>query len=290
MGTDATVPGAAIADLLSHDVRGLGAPHHRRSQQPVFLGLGDVVRLYQSSLARAASFEERPSPDSSRDAWAHETTFDWLADPTLDVIITHTIDTDAVAHRRGVGHPEYVEKFRETDRFLEGLAGRLGAQDSLLILGDHGHDARGYHSTGIPSTTVYFAWGTTTSYGNTVGQAAVGSGTDPIAVNAPIASLLPGTTYHYALIASNSMGVVTSADATFTTPALAPLATTLAASGIASASATLNATVTPNGAATTVYFLWGTNTSTPGTFTWKLPLPVSIEPAAISVLLLETAL
>ena len=117
------------------------------------------IRLYQSSLARAASFEERPSPDSSRDAWAHETTFDWLADPTLDVIITHTIDTDAVAHRRGVGHPEYVEKFRETDRFLEGLAGRLGAQDSLLILGDHGHDARGYHSTGIPSTTVYFASG-----------------------------------------------------------------------------------------------------------------------------------
>ncbi len=111
------------------------------------------------------------------------------------------------------------------------------------------------------ATSVYFAWGTTTSYGNTVGQTAVGGGTSTVAVNAPIAGLLPGTTYHYALVASNSVGTVSSADATFTTPALAPVATTQPASGITAASASLNASVNPNGTATTVYFQWGTNTS-----------------------------
>jgi hypothetical protein len=111
------------------------------------------------------------------------------------------------------------------------------------------------------TTTVYFVWGTTTSYGNTAGQTNVGAGTTAVAVNAPITNLLPGVTYHYALFASNSVGSVTSADATLTTPAMAPSVTTLAASGITSASATANASVDPNGAATTVYFQWGTNTS-----------------------------
>jgi hypothetical protein len=73
--------------------------------------------------------------------------------------VSHVIDTDATAHRVGIGHPEYVAKFRETDQFLKDVHQRLTARDSLLVLGDHGHDARGYHSTGIPSQTAYFASG-----------------------------------------------------------------------------------------------------------------------------------
>jgi hypothetical protein len=117
------------------------------------------VSLYQTSLARHATFEERPPGSPSRDAFGREKTLEWLSDPSLDVIVTHVIDTDATAHRVGIGHPEYVAKFRETDDFLRTIAGRLGDQDSLIVLGDHGHDAHGYHSTGIPSQTAFFASG-----------------------------------------------------------------------------------------------------------------------------------
>ena len=118
------------------------------------------VRLYQNSLFVHATFEEAPDGSKSRDDFAHRKTFEWLADPRLDVLISHTIDTDAVAHRVGVGHPEYVAKFRRTDAFLAELASRLRTTDSLLVLGDHGHDLRGFHSTGIPAETAYVARGT----------------------------------------------------------------------------------------------------------------------------------
>jgi hypothetical protein len=117
------------------------------------------VSLYQTSLAAHATFEERPAGSPSRDAFGREQTLKWLSDPSLAVIVTHVIDTDATAHRVGIGHAEYVAKFRETDDFLRTISERLGESDSLIVLGDHGHDAHGYHSTGIPSQTAYFASG-----------------------------------------------------------------------------------------------------------------------------------
>ncbi|HVJ17175.1 MAG TPA: hypothetical protein VM686_17165 [Polyangiaceae bacterium] len=117
------------------------------------------IGLYQPSLAKHATFEERQPKTMDRDQYGRIRTFEWLGDPSLDVIISHVIDTDATAHRVGVGHAQYVAKFRETDDFLREVSGRLGPKDSLIVLGDHGHDAHGYHSTGIPSVTAYFASG-----------------------------------------------------------------------------------------------------------------------------------
>jgi hypothetical protein len=117
------------------------------------------IGLYQPSLAKHASFEEREPKSIGRDAYGRNKTFEWLADPSLDVIISHVIDTDATAHRVGIRHAQYAAKFRETDDFLRGVAGKLGPRDSLIVLGDHGHDEHGYHSTGIPSVTAYFASG-----------------------------------------------------------------------------------------------------------------------------------
>ena len=110
-------------------------------------------------------------------------------------------------------------------------------------------------------TTVYFQWGTTAGYGNRTTPTDIGNGTSTMGVNVGLTNLLPGTTYHFTIVASNSVGVVTGADASFTTPALAPLATTLPATSVAPTSAGLNGTVNPDGAATTAYFQWGTNTS-----------------------------
>ncbi|HXI84313.1 MAG TPA: putative Ig domain-containing protein, partial [Verrucomicrobiae bacterium] len=113
------------------------------------------------------------------------------------------------------------------------------------------------------ATTTYFQWGTTTSYGNTTTSQSAGSGTTAVGVSASLGSLSPSTTYHYRLVASNSLGISYGADVSFTTSASGalPTATTAPASNISSTSATPNGSVNPNGLTTTVYFQFGTTTA-----------------------------
>jgi phosphodiesterase/alkaline phosphatase D-like protein len=72
------------------------------------------------------------------------------------------------------------------------------------------------------STTVFFQWGLTTSYGN---QAIAGtqlSGISPISVSLSISGLSINTTYHYRVKAVNAGGTTFGADGTFTTPSFGP--------------------------------------------------------------------
>jgi len=111
------------------------------------------------------------------------------------------------------------------------------------------------------STTVWFEYGTTTSYGTTL--AATPSpitGSSNTTISAAISGLLPNTLYHYRVKTSNCGGTVDGNDQTFTTSCVAPTATTNAASGIGSTTATLNGTVNANGFSTTVTFEWGETT------------------------------
>ena len=111
-------------------------------------------------------------------------------------------------------------------------------------------------------TTVSFEWGTTTSYGNTTTPQIIPTGTAPVDVLANITGLTPNTPYHYRVKAVNSINTTYGLDASFTTPVIAPSATTNAVSNNTTGnSATLNGSINPNGAATTVYFQWGTDTS-----------------------------
>jgi hypothetical protein len=83
--------------------------------------------------------------------------------------------------------------------------------------------------------------------------------TQPVALQ--ISGLLPGTTNHFQAVAVNSAGTNYGGDLVLVTPALPPLATTLAASAISATNATLNALINPNGGAATVYFNWGATTN-----------------------------
>jgi hypothetical protein len=73
-------------------------------------------------------------------------------------------------------------------------------------------------------TSVYFEWGTSTSYGNTTPAQTISVGTSNIVVTANITGLSMNTTYHYRVVALNSGGATTGADVAFTTP---PIAITL---------------------------------------------------------------
>jgi phosphodiesterase/alkaline phosphatase D-like protein len=66
------------------------------------------------------------------------------------------------------------------------------------------------------STTVYFQYGRTTSYGSrTPNQTKNGNNYQN--VNAIVTGLTPGTTYHFRIVASNAVGTRHGRDRTFTT-------------------------------------------------------------------------
>src|SRR5262245_16418099 len=72
-------------------------------------------------------------------------------------------------------------------------------------------DARGR------STTWRVDYGTTTAYGSRTPNRNVAAGHGAVAVSETLTNLTPGTTYHVRIVASNSAGNTTSADATFAT-------------------------------------------------------------------------
>ena len=111
------------------------------------------------------------------------------------------------------------------------------------------------------TTTVYFQYGTTTSYGSTTPmQTQTGNTYRNITAN--ITGLMASTTYHFRIVATNSAGTRMSGDRTFTTlsPTGPPVVTTNPATLIASFSATLNALLDPHGLATSVHFQYGPTT------------------------------
>ncbi len=95
------------------------------------------------------------------------------------------------------------------------------------------------------STNYNFEWGTTTGYGNSTTVTAAGSGYTAVNATANLTGLVPGTTYHYRLDATNSDGISNGGDVTFV-PGFATVNTT-AVTSITSNSAVSGGTVTADG-------------------------------------------
>ena len=94
------------------------------------------------------------------------------------------------------------------------------------------------------------------------GGATLGAGTSSVAHATTIASLPPATTHFYCALATNQFGTSVGPLQTFTTPPAAPTVTTSAPTFLTSSSASLNASVNPNGADTTTWFRF--STTSPG--------------------------
>ena len=109
------------------------------------------------------------------------------------------------------------------------------------------------------ATAWYFEYGTSTSYGSKTSEHSAGSGGSAVPVTIGVSGLARGRVYHYRLVATSDAGTSRGADQTFSTVG-APSVTTDAASSIAPTAARLNGRVTPNGAATSWYFEYGTTT------------------------------
>ncbi|MGN6869431.1 MAG: hypothetical protein ACTHMY_13620 [Solirubrobacteraceae bacterium] len=112
------------------------------------------------------------------------------------------------------------------------------------------------------STTYYFEYGTTTSYGSQTPAASAGAGTADVKVTPSAGPLTPNTTYHYRLVATNASGTVLGSDVSFKTPKPpVPVAVIRHATSVTQTSATLNGTINPAGQTTSYVFEYGTTTA-----------------------------
>lgn len=106
-----------------------------------------------------------------------------------------------------------------------------------------------------------FEYGTSESYGDRTPKAHVDIGSTDTEAVAQLGELLPDTTYHYRLVATNVAGRSVGADHTFTTgPFLPPTVATGAAVAVAQNTATLTGTIDTNGLPTSYGFEIGTST------------------------------
>ncbi|HTA14933.1 MAG TPA: hypothetical protein VK781_08760 [Solirubrobacteraceae bacterium] len=127
-------------------------------------------------------------------------------------------------------------------------------------------------------TTYHFLYGTTSAYGNSTLVLDAGSGGSGDESIGPIAvtELAPGTTYHYALSATNELGTTIGPDYTFTTGApTPPAATTGFPTGVTQTAATLTAAIDTAGLKTFYGFQEGSEAGSYGP-----PIPVGSDTVA----------
>ncbi len=110
------------------------------------------------------------------------------------------------------------------------------------------------------STTYFFEYGRSTSYGSKTSTSGAGSGTKTRNVSKTVNGLKPGTQYHFRLVASSDAGTVAGADLTFTTDG-PPSVSTSQPAAVGSTSASLGGTINPNGSSTSWFVEYGTSTS-----------------------------
>jgi CSLREA domain-containing protein len=135
-------------------------------------------------------------------------------------------------------------------------------------------------------TTVFVNYGTTTSYGQSTAPVDIGAGATGVPFSQALGGLAPNTTYHYQIVATSSAGGTTlGPDVVFTTtgppPTPPPDVAGAAASNVQSTSASVAATVNPNGSPTTYHVDYGPTTGygsqTPETAVGSGTSPVSVS-------------
>jgi phosphodiesterase/alkaline phosphatase D-like protein len=132
------------------------------------------------------------------------------------------------------------------------------------------------------STSYRFEWGLTTGYGISGTVKSAGSGTHTVSVAFKIADLIPGTVYHYRLLALNRFGGAIGSDRTFTTAGNPPPQTATGPAQVTSATtATVTGVINPRGASTTYTFQYGI-TPFYGSSTFSQTVPAGSLPVNVS--------
>ena len=164
----------------------------------------------------------------------------------------------------------------KTDANIFGTSGIFSIQPQIitnppsvatLAASNIGNTSAQFNATINPnglSTTYYFDYGISTSYGSKSTVKNAGSGSSALIVNETISNLSSSTKYYYRIVAQNSNGTTYGSQSSFNTLQLAlnqkPLVFTRNATNYNYNSATLNGSINPNGKSTTYYFVYGKTT------------------------------
>jgi len=140
-----------------------------------------------------------------------------------------------VAHNAGVASPG------KDETFTTAAAGSAVTESPASNVSRTGALLEGTVNPENSETTYHFVYGTSESYGSSTPTITLPAGLEAKATGPQVLSeLQPGTTYHYALVATNPAGTTTGLDETFTTsPPTPPTAVVLGAVGITQSTATL---------------------------------------------------
>ena len=116
-------------------------------------------------LMRASNGDPSPESDESAEQGDHVEEQNATAALALaqyragqhDLVVLHVTYTDHVAHEVGIDAPLYAQRYHSADALVERLDRELPAGDTLVIMGDHGHDAVGRHAVGldVPTYALY---------------------------------------------------------------------------------------------------------------------------------------
>lgn len=133
----------------------------------------------------------------------------------------------------------------------------------------------------------FFEYGPSPLYGSVVPCSALpGSGTSPIPVSAPVTGLEANITYYFRIVATNGIGTGEGGEESFTTPPDAPALLTGSASALTASSATLNATVNPQGSEVSAcFFEYGPTASYGSSVPCASPPGSGASPIAVSAAL-----
>jgi phosphodiesterase/alkaline phosphatase D-like protein len=187
----------------------------------------------------------------------------------VDTAVSKTITgliPDSTYHFRVVGDNALGTSYGDDMTFFTSAqtAPTVTTDDATFSVFPNNAALNGTVNANNADATVTFEYGTTTAYGTTVtaDQSPVLGSVDT-AVSKLITGLIPNTTYHYRVVATNGIGTTNGADMTFFNTT-APYAKTEAASNVTQTTATLNGTVNPKTLAegsTVVTFEYGMTAS-----------------------------
>ena len=134
------------------------------------------------------------------------------------------------------------------------------------------------------STSYQLEYGLTNAYGITTSPKSAGSGTAGKAVSVTVSGLIPGTRYHYRLIAQNRFGGANGTDRTFKTGGNPPPDVATGGVQVGATSATVTGIINPHNQVTTYYFDYGVSTA----YTARTPsatVPAGSAPVTVSQVL-----
>jgi hypothetical protein len=115
------------------------------------------------------------------------------------------------------GNAREINGVTDIGAYEYGVAPAAVSSPATGVSGSAATLAGSVNPNGSVSTSYEFQYGSSTAYGTTTTAVSVPEGAAPVAVAAGLSGLAPGTTYHYRIVATDSVGTSYGADETFTT-------------------------------------------------------------------------